>query len=133
MGLLVDEVEVELSPQTIIRYENLGYKIPKKVNNSGNLTIARGTKIFVKVKDLSNSSSIVIKCSCDNKKCLNKKDLFIPWIRLRNREKDEHGKIKVYCNDCAHKLYAGESARISLLKKASLFIYYVLRKIEKIY
>lgn len=63
--LLTKEVEITLHNQTIRYYENLGYHIPRYKNRSGNYSVKVGTKIIVKVKDLSRGSTVEVEVLCD--------------------------------------------------------------------
>ena len=67
MSIISKEVEVTLDAKGIIRYEKLGYDIPKyfcKIHKK--FKVKRGTKIKVKLEDLSKNSSNKIKVKCDN-------------------------------------------------------------------
>lgn len=65
MGLIVEDIEVELSSSNIKHYTSLGYIIPKRKNAVGKLTTPRGTKIKVKSFDLQRGSSEFIHIKCD--------------------------------------------------------------------
>ena len=55
--LITKEVEVTLGVRNIRYYENLGYKIPKYEDRNHNMCVKRGTKINVKIEDLSEGSN----------------------------------------------------------------------------
>lgn len=63
--ILDKEVEVGLSSKSIVHFEQLGYKIPKRIDKWGRYSTPRGTKIIVKVKDLPINSHALIKIKCD--------------------------------------------------------------------
>ena len=65
MGLITKEVEVTLGVRNIKYYEKLGYKIPKYENRNHELVVKRGTKIKVKIEDLSSGSNVEIEYECD--------------------------------------------------------------------
>jgi len=91
--LLTKEVEVVLKNNTIKRYEDLGYEIPRWLDNQGRNRVKRGTKIKIKAEDLSNGSEVSVIIQCD--KCgevLTKK-----WCEyiIRVQENGEY-----YCQKC---------------------------------
>ena len=93
MSIISKEVEVTLDAKGIIRYEKLGYDIPKyfcKIHKK--FKVKRGTKIKVKVEDLSKNSSNKIKVKCDN--C--GKEYYIAYY---NYNKYLH-EGKNYCKRC---------------------------------
>ena len=63
--LLTKEVEVELRGSSFKHYSNLGYDIPKRKDKRGRLSIPQGTKIIVKVEDLSKGSHTQVQVLCD--------------------------------------------------------------------
>ena len=71
MGLISTEVEVN-AIGNVKYYEDLGYYIPRVYENY-KWVIKRGTKIKVKVSDLSSGSNVVVKVKCDC--CGKEKDL----------------------------------------------------------
>jgi len=113
--LITEEVEIGLKPQTIKYYEDLGYIIPREKDKWDRLRVPRGTKIIVKVKDLSICSKAEIKIKCDG--FCNKT---IP-AKYADYKKCVHSDGKYYCHSCAHKLFAGESIRKASLKKSITF------------
>ncbi len=112
MGLMTEWVEMEVNPANVVHYENLGYEIIRIKNKWRKTTIARGTKILVSVKHLTNGSHALIDCRCDgicNGKILEN----IQWCNYLSTV-DENGNT--YCFDCSHKLFAGEKSRKTALK-----------------
>jgi len=63
--LISTEVEVGLNGKSVKYYENLGYKIPKELDNRGRLRIIQGSKITVKICDLQENSNAKVNVSCD--------------------------------------------------------------------
>jgi len=95
MGLITKEVEVGLKPQTIKYYEDLGYQIPRIKNSSGKLVVPAGSKILVKVEDLTKGSHAKVDIECDG--CgINIKN--VTWKRYLN---SLHAN-NFYCSKCAN-------------------------------
>ena len=65
MGLITKEVEVTLGVRNIKYYEKLGYEIPKYENKNHKLVVRKGTKIQVKIEDLSIGSNVEVEYECD--------------------------------------------------------------------
>ena len=61
MGLITKEVMVPIRRNTVKRYEEMGYKIPKK--NDGRYDY--GNTILVNIDDLLKGSCIIVDCICD--------------------------------------------------------------------
>lgn len=101
MGLISTEVEITLSNKKISHYENLGYEIPK-VETSNGMRTPRGTKIKVKVKDLSHGSHVKIMVQCDG--CGKMYETTYQSYYKHNRNG------KTYCLPCTNKLFnSGEN------------------------
>ena len=64
MAILEEEIWVNVTGNPK-HYEDLGYEIPKRIDSKGNLSIKRGTKILVKVKDLPKGSTVKVTKVCD--------------------------------------------------------------------
>lgn len=58
-------VEIMLNSNNIKYYEDLGYEIPRQKDISYRITVKRGTKIKVKLKDLPKGSKEYIEFTCD--------------------------------------------------------------------
>ena len=102
MGLLSTEAEIGINGRNMSYYENLGYEIPRMLDNRNRLHAIYGAKIKVPIKDLSKGSSAIINIECD---CCGKQDS----ITYNNYQKTNHNG-KIYCKKCATKLfYAGEN------------------------
>ena len=98
MGLITNEVEITLNNRTIKWYENKGYEIPKYYNKKRcKYIIKSGTKIKVKVEDLTNGSNAIVNCICDE--CKTKTEM--TWYTYR---KINHNG-KTYCKPCALKIF----------------------------
>lgn len=98
MGLVQDEVEINLSSNNIKYYENLGYYIPRYKDKKNRSSVKLNTKMIVKVKDIPKGSHIKIKCICDecDKEC---------FIIYQSYLKHNHNG-KTYCKKCGYKLFA---------------------------
>jgi hypothetical protein len=59
------EVYILLTNQNIKHYEQLGYEIPKHKGKNGRISVPRGTKIIVNVRDLLKGSIVQIEIKCD--------------------------------------------------------------------
>jgi len=94
--LITEEVEVTLHSRNILHYENLGYEIPRYLNKNKVLTVKKGTKIIVKIKDLIISNNI-IECLCDY--CLEKGIKTI----IRKKYYDYINNRKYIKKDCCKK------------------------------
>lgn len=104
MGLIVEDIEVELSSSNIKHYTSLGYIIPKRKNAVGKLTTPRGTKIKVKSFDLQRGSSEFIHIKCD----LCGQILTQHYYQYSYRK---HEKNICYCNKCSSTMFtSGENS-----------------------
>ena len=99
MGLISKEAEVMLTGSNIEYYENLKYKIPRKIDNRGRLSVARGIKILVNINDLPNKSHALVDIECDN---CGKELTDIKWSNYKRYVKDDG---KYYCQKCSTKLF----------------------------
>jgi hypothetical protein len=109
--ILDDEVEVILFSHNIKYYENKGYKIPRKINKFGKLTVPRKEKILVKIEDLQKSSNVLVNWKCEDcgkiekrnfnncrklcKSCSSKGELSRSW---------NGGTSNPHCIDCGRKI-----------------------------
>lgn len=100
MGLISTEIEVTLNSSNMKYYEDLGYKIPKRKDKQGKYKTKRGTKIKVKVSDLSHGCNHNIKAQCDG--CGEIKD-----VRYAHYHNDNRNGL-YYCHTCATKMNSGE-------------------------
>ena len=104
MGLISEYAWVILNSNNCRYFEELGYEIPRSKDNRGRLRIKRGTKIYVKTKDLLHSSTSIAKVQCDN--C---KEIFEMSYDRYNRNSTEDGKF--YCgfnkNRCVNQALLG--------------------------
>lgn len=125
--LLNKEVEVVLRGKNVKYYENLGYKIPRRKDKWGNVTVPEGTKIIVRVEDLSKGSTVKVDVKCD---CPNCKNNIIKKVAWADYLKYVHEDGKYYCRNCAKKLYGGENARKSRLKNSASFGYWLIKNLS---
>jgi len=92
MSLITKEVWVGLS-NNISYYENLNYEIPRFIDKQGRSQVKRGTKILVKVKDLSDGSGVFVDVECDGcGEIIN-----ITWVNYKKHVKEDG---KYYCKSC---------------------------------
>lgn len=96
MGLITKEMEIVLHSNNIRWYKEKGYNIPKEKDNHRRFVTPKGSKIIVKVEDLTNGHNIV-DCECDE--C--KKPLKMTWYTYKNSNHDG----KTYCHSCAQKKF----------------------------
>ena len=103
MGLIVEDICVELSGRNIPHYEQLGYKIPKYFNkNNYEYFVKRGTKIVVNVSDLPKGSNVLVNTICDG--CGREKAMTYNTYSNNNHDG------KTYCQQCYAKLFnSGEN------------------------
>jgi len=63
--LLTKEVEIVIPHKTLKHYEDLGYIIPRYKTKKGKIVVKKGTKIIVKVSDLTCGSGVDVDILCD--------------------------------------------------------------------
>lgn len=63
--ILEEYVEVEVSGRNKQYYTDKGYDIPTYKNKNGVISVKRGTKILVKISDVSHGSGIIVNVVCD--------------------------------------------------------------------
>lgn len=98
MAILEEEVWVGLNPQLTLHFENLGYQIPKYKDVNGIIRVKKGTKILVRVEDLTDNSFVRLtkKCEiCDKKIKTN----YHKIIKSRKSSKDGIDR----CKQCANR------------------------------
>lgn len=66
MSIINKFVEVRLNNRYIQYWKDKGYEIPLQKDKWNRLSVAKGTKIKVKVDDLSTKSNVKVLCKCDN-------------------------------------------------------------------
>ncbi|MSS38930.1 hypothetical protein FYJ37_00830 [[Clostridium] scindens] len=69
MSLVSEYTTVGLNSSVISYYENLGYKIPRRKDKQGRLSVPQGATIDVKISDLTPSSNQYIEARCDCDTC----------------------------------------------------------------
>ena len=117
--LLTKEVEILLVPSNIKKYENKGYFIPRRINKGKN-SVKKGTKIKVKVKDLTDSCHVKVNVRCDGKEC-DKPLKNMEWLNYKRNVKEDG---KYYCQKCASRgseSEAIEKTRITKLEQSISF------------
>jgi len=113
--LLTKEVEVGLKSQTIKWYEEKGYKIPRRKDKQGKLTMPKGTKIVVKVEDLTNGSGVKVVVQCD--KCGE----ILTGVKWRDYLKCVKEDGSYYCNKCATLLFSVSKSIKTRIKNGKSF------------
>lgn len=104
MGLISEYVEVGLGGNNVKYYESLGYEIPRKKDKWEKISVPKGAKITVKVKDLPKGSHTKVKVRCDNPDCNKEYE-----VVYKNYLSHNHNG-KTYCNKCSSKvLCSGEN------------------------
>lgn len=94
MGLISKEAKVVLSGASIKRYEDMGYTIPRRIDNNGRLNVKQGTKILVKIEDLPKKSTAMVKCKCDG--CgIEYEMMYCNYVK-----QDYNHRNKIYCLHC---------------------------------
>jgi len=92
--LLTLEVEIKVPHKTLKHYEDLGYTIPKYKNENGKMVVKKGTKIIVKVNDLTYGSGVDVIVLCDQCKINIVTKIYKNYII-------EHNKNGIdICNEC---------------------------------
>jgi len=114
MGLITKEVYVGLGVKNTKHYEDLGYNILKEKDKWGRLRTPRGTKILVKVKDLTKGSNSKVEVQCDN--CFK-----IVSVRFVDYEFSVHKDNTYLCNSCATKIIATNKMVKTRLKNGKSF------------
>ena len=85
MGLIQEEVDVNICTSNKSRYLKLGYLIPNKIK--------KGMCIKVKIKDLPIHSNVRIKVECD---CCKKK-----YELTYDKYIKQNHNGNIYCHNCA--------------------------------
>lgn len=123
MAILEKEVWVTLSGSNIKHYEDLGYKIPRYINNRNDLKFKRGSQIFVNIEDVQkNSNKVKITRVCDECK------EYTPSIRVADIFKNRKEGID-RCKSCVRK-YVGRKQRNSVRYDKSLESYAKENKLD---
>jgi len=115
MGLISKEVLVGVGGTTGKYLSNIGYTIPKIRNVWGNITTPNGTKILVKVEDLTDNSHVKVDIECDG---CGKELKNIDWQNYKNCVKNDG---KYYCMDCSRELFGKEKYKLTRLKNGKSF------------
>ena len=98
MGLISEYVEVGLGGNNVKYYESLGYEIPRKKDKWEKISVPKGAKITVKVKDLPKGSHTKVKVRCDNPDCNKEYEvLYSSYLKYNHNG-------KTYCNACGKKI-----------------------------
>jgi DNA-directed RNA polymerase subunit RPC12/RpoP len=89
MAILEEEVWVTLHPLNVRYYEELGYEIPRRRDINGKLRFSKGSRILVKVADLTEGCSVKLTKVCDDcgKQIPNQKVETIMKVRENGKDK----------------------------------------------
>jgi len=123
--LITKEVEVGLKSQTIKWYEDKGYEIPRRIDKYGKNRVKKGTKIKVKVEDLTDSSDVPVNVQCDG--CGE----LLEDIRWHSYKKCVKQDGKYYCLKCAMRLYGSVNLKKTLLEKSISFYQWCYTNLSK--
>lgn len=97
MGLITKEVEVGVNGKNIKQYEDKGYKFERYYNeHNRKMLVKKGSKIIVKIEDLSDSSRVFVDVKCDG--CGN----ILEGIRWSDYTKQVKHDGTYYCQRCAN-------------------------------
>lgn len=113
MGIITEEVLLNVNVKNIKYYESMGYVIPKRKVN-GKMTAARNTQILVRVNDLCDMSSAKIDVQCD---CCGKTIYQISYSSFNINSKEG----KYYCKQCASSLYGLDNSLKTRLHNSKSF------------
>lgn len=97
--ILETEVWVSLSNKIIKYYEDKGYDIPRYRDSQYRWKVKRGTKILVKVEDLSESSDVKVTKICDEEDC-GKHIPNISYYSILINRKNGDGKDRCFKCGC---------------------------------
>jgi hypothetical protein len=117
MGLISKEVEVSLGGKNIKHYENLGYEILRRKGIDYKISVKRGTKLTVKVEDLSKGSNVKVIVKCD---CPDCKNPYLKPMRWQTYERYVREDGTYYCNKCV-KQFTNIKALKTKLKNSKSF------------
>jgi hypothetical protein len=118
VSILEKTVWITLNNHTIKHYEDLKYKIPRRRNNRGKLTVPRGTIIEVKVEDLTPMSAIKVTKICDEcGKTIPDKKPYFAILVSRNK-----GDGRDRCFNCGL-IFMGKNRRENVKYENSLEYY----------
>jgi len=118
VSIITKEVEVELKGISIKYYENLGYTIPRRKDKKGRMTVPKGSKIIVKVKDLPRGSTYLVDVECD---CCGK-NIFQTNYQSVKKILNKYNN-KYFCLNCVMKLFGGKNLQKTLLNKNGISLY----------
>jgi len=123
--LITKEVETGFTSETIKLYEEKGYKIPRRIDKHGKLTVKMGTKIIVNVNDLPRYSSVLVNIECDG--CGE----ILENIKWQDYLKCVKEDGKYYCNKCARKLFGEKKYKETRLKNGKSFYQWCYDNLSK--
>ena len=117
MGLITEEVEVELNGNNVKYLESLGYEIPRRKDKRGRISYIKGQKIKIKPSDLKDKSNEKVDIQCDNDNCKK----ILKDIRWEHYKDNIEKFGAYYCYDCAMHLHGRENILLTKLKNSISF------------
>lgn len=120
MGLVSETVWVNVGGSNKKYYQDLGYKIPERINKYGCNTTPKDTKIEIKITDIMQKSGAKVNCICDE--CGKKYDI---TFEQYNRWKKDN---KIFCKKCGAKLYGLDNYNKTKLKNSVSFYQWCINK-----
>lgn len=97
MGLISEKVEIQIGSYNIDYFEKLGYEIYREKNNRNKMTVPRGTKLLIYIKDLKRNSKLEVEVKCDI--CGEIK--YIPYTLYNDKMELKGNEMDIYvCNKC---------------------------------
>lgn len=99
MVILEKEIEINLTSRVINHYESLGYVIPRVPHkqNKNRFHVAEGTRITIKIEDLSKGSAIYLTRICDGCGDICKPMRYYNILKCR-----ETSNGKDFCQSCGN-------------------------------
>lgn len=97
MAILEKEVSVGSGGSNIKFYESIGYVFPRYKDKAGRYKVKNGTKIIVRVDDLSLSSGVKLTKICDECGTLVRNIPYHSILNGRNKQKDGLDR----CHECS--------------------------------
>jgi hypothetical protein len=113
MGLVTKEIEVRIGGKNLKYYENLGYIIPRFINNQSRESIGNECFIIVDVNDLPKNSRCLIEVICENCHQIRTKTWMDYQKSLRNNK-------ECYCYQCYTELLSSKVINKNFLNKTKM-------------
>ena len=95
--IIGNTTKVKIGKKNAHYYEDLGYEIPRELDNRGRPRIKRGSYIDVKIDDLQRGSAVKVRVKCEY---CNKKRMVEMWALLRNPKSTFNKTGETPCSKC---------------------------------